>query len=353
MLRRRPERRVWRISQGSKNQAGHRTLILLYHRVAELRSDPWRLSVTPSQFAEHLEVLRRYAHPISLQQLSQGLLEGNLPDRSVVITFDDGYADNLYNAKPLLTRYAVPATVFLTTGYIGNEREFWWDELDRVLLQPGALPETLRLSVNGSTYQWKLGKAAHYSEDAAWRHRHWRAWDHRHWRAWEYLFSPRQHLYRSLWELLHPLTEGERRKVLDELLVWAHAEPAPRPTHSTLAAEEVVALAERGVIEVGAHTVTHSALSTLPVASQRDEVFGSKVRLEEILGHRVTSFSYPHGSLSAETTSIIQEAGFTCACSSFAATVVQSTDRFQLPRVLVMDWDGKKFAEQVSMWFAD
>ncbi len=111
--------------------------ILLYHRVTEVPSDPWALSVTPDHFAGHLEILREYTRPISLQQLSQGLREGNLPDCSVVVTFDDGYADNLLNAKPLLERYDVPATVFLATGLVEHWREPWWDELEQLLLQPG------------------------------------------------------------------------------------------------------------------------------------------------------------------------------------------------------------------------
>jgi peptidoglycan/xylan/chitin deacetylase (PgdA/CDA1 family) len=157
--------------------------------------------------------LRRHAHPIKLQELPQGLLDNNLPDRSVVVTFDDGYADNLYDAKPLLERYDIPATVFLTTGYVGHEREFWWDELDRLLLQPGTLPGVLRLSVDGNMYQWELGEAAYYSEDTTRRRRRWRAWKD--------ALSSRHRLYRSLWELLRPLTEGERQKVLDALLAGA------------------------------------------------------------------------------------------------------------------------------------
>jgi peptidoglycan/xylan/chitin deacetylase (PgdA/CDA1 family) len=83
----------------------------------------------------------------------------------VVVTFDDGYADNLHHAKPLLERYGIPATVFVTSDYIGQEHEFWGDKLERLLLQPGALPQTLQLQVNGTAYQWSLGEAAYFSEE--------------------------------------------------------------------------------------------------------------------------------------------------------------------------------------------
>ena len=345
MIKRWIGRRLRRITQRPKNPlAGQKFLILLYHRVTELRSDPWSLGVAPRHFAEHLDIVRQHAHPIKLQQLSEGLLNGNLPNRSVVITFDDGYADNLYNAKPLLERYDVPATAFLTTGYIGHDREFWWDELDRLLLQPGTLPKVLSLSVDGGAYRWKLGKATHYSEDAA-KHPY-------RGKVWRYAFDSRYRLYRSLWELLHHLTEEERQKVLDELLVWAEAEPAVRPTHRPLSLEEVVVLAQGDLVEVGAHTVTHPALPTLPAASQRHEILESKAQLEQILGRRVYSFAYPYGSISAETVSIVREAGFARACSSVADIDRRSVDRFRLPRIEVAGWDGETFDRQFSRWFS-
>jgi peptidoglycan/xylan/chitin deacetylase (PgdA/CDA1 family) len=71
-------------------------------------------------------------------------LEGHRLKEAVAITFDDGYSDNCHAAKPLLERLSVSATLFLMTGYIGR-REFWWDELERVVLGAGDLPlETLR-----------------------------------------------------------------------------------------------------------------------------------------------------------------------------------------------------------------
>ncbi len=321
--------------------------ILLYHRVAELSSDPQLLCVTPQHFGEHLEVLRRHYHPIRLQQLVRGLRDGNLPRRAVVVTFDDGYADNLHHAKPLLERYDIPATVFVTTGYIGYEREFWWDELERLLLQPGVLPETLHLGINGSVYQWTLGEAAYYSADTYMRHRGWNvsAKDDP---------NPRHVLYRSLCQLLRTLVEQDRRRVLEELLVWAGAESMGRRTHRVLSPDEIARLAQERLVEVGAHTVTHSVLSTLPAVAQQAEIQGSKDCLEDILGDSVTSFAYPYGSRSdymAGTVAIVRDAGFTCACSNFAEVVGSGRDPFQLPRVLVRDWDSDDFARRLERWF--
>jgi peptidoglycan/xylan/chitin deacetylase (PgdA/CDA1 family) len=312
--------------------------------VAEVSSDPWLLCVTPQHFAEHLEVLRKHCCPMPLQQLTQALQQGRLPHRSVVITFDDGYADNLHNAKPLLERYGIPATVFLSSGYIGYEREFWWDELERLLLQPGTLPETLYLSINGKTYHWELGEAAHYTKDAYQRHCCWQFEQ-------EHDPSPRHSLYRSLYQLLCPLLAGQRRELLNELLAWAGTKPLNRSTHRSLTLAEVSALGQGELIEVGAHTVTHPFLSSLSVASQRGEIEQSKACLEQIVRHPVSSFAYPHGNYTVETATLVREAGFTCACSTAADVVWRGTDCFQLPRVVVEDWDGQEFARQLDEWF--
>jgi peptidoglycan/xylan/chitin deacetylase (PgdA/CDA1 family) len=74
-------------------------LVLLYHRVADLQSDPQLLSVTPKHFAEHLEILGSKAQPLALEQLANTVIQGRIPNRGVVVTFDDGYSDNLRFAK--------------------------------------------------------------------------------------------------------------------------------------------------------------------------------------------------------------------------------------------------------------
>ncbi|MGH7771185.1 MAG: polysaccharide deacetylase family protein [Candidatus Binatia bacterium] len=336
-----------RTTQWLRHRFAPSALILLYHRVAELPLDPQLLCVTPRHFSEHLEVLRRYARPMRLQELTQALRDGNLPRQGVVVTLDDGYADNFHAAKPLLEHFDIPATVFIASGYLGRQCEFWWDELERLLLQPGTLPKKLCLSVNGNPYQWELGEASHYSEKAHRRHHGWNVLQ-------EDTPSLRHHLYRSLYRMLLPLPEHKRRKVLNEVIAWAGAESMGRGMHRALSPHEVCWLAEGGLVEVGAHTMTHPVLAVLSESEQRIEISGSKARLEEILGHPVTSFSYPYGSQSdytMETAFVVREAGFACACSNFAELVWRDSDRFQLPRVVVRDWDGEEFARRLWEWF--
>lgn len=328
-----------------KNQLFPGALILMYHRVAEVDSDPWSLCVTPKNFAEQLEVLRKYGSPLHLQQLTKRLSDRKSFHRSIVVTFDDGYADNLYQAKPLLEKYDIPATVFVTTGGIGQKQEFWWDELDRLLLQPSILPSILQLDINGSTYQWELGEATHYSQADRQRDRHWHM-DR------EKDPTERHSLYRSLYKLLQFLPEDYKSQILDKIRIWANAQPVGRLTHRSLYHEEIRALEEGGLIEIGAHTVTHPFLSQLSQDAQREEIQQSKDYLEKILEHPITSFSYPNGSYITETTSIVQELGFNCACCSVADRVQANTNNFLLPRVVVEDLDGETFASWLSRCFS-
>src|SRR5262245_40503041 len=222
-------KRWWR---GMQRQA----VILVYHRVVALDPDPLPIGVSPQNFAEHLAVIRRFYRPLHLQGLVFCLEEGKLPERTVVLTFDDGYADNLYQAKPLLERYGVPATVFVTTGAMGQQQEFWWDELDRLLLQPGELPGKLHLAIGGEAYQWELGEGAHYSQAAYQRHRSWNTLRPEN-------PTSRHELYRSLHRLLYRFGEAERQCALEQLRIWAGTRGECRQSHRTLSPNEVVDLA--------------------------------------------------------------------------------------------------------------
>jgi len=330
--------------QWPRRKFGPRAIILLYHRVVELQLDPFLLTVTPQHFAEQLEVLQKHCCPISLQQLVQSLRDGNLPDRAVAVTFDDGYADNLHNAKPVLERYDIPATIFVVTGYLLQEREFWWDEIERILLQPGTLPEMVRLDISGSRWKCELGAEACLSEESYLSSIRWNILR-------EDDPGQRHKVYRNLHQLLKPLHQEEQRQVLRKLSVLAQKESTVRSTHCTLSPQQIIALVDGGLIQIGAHTVTHPVLPSLPIDVQQSEIEQSKARLENILGSQVSSFSYPYGDYEAETISGVQETGLACACTTCSNYTWAGSDLYQLPRLGVGNWGGDEFARRLKEWF--
>ena len=249
---------------GVRAEAGARAVILLYHRVADLSADPWGLAVAPRHFAEQLAVLREHGRVLGLRQLATALQDGTIPHRSVAVTFDDGYADNLHAAKLLLERHGIPATVFVTTGTLESEREFWWDDLERALLQPARLPTTLSLRIGGATHCWALGEGADVDVSADPAHRHWRAWD-------DSAPTARHRVYRSVYQLLYSLPEGERREAQDEILAWAGVPSVPaRASHRALVRQELIDLAAGELIDVGAHGDTLAALGVRFGPAERD-----------------------------------------------------------------------------------
>jgi peptidoglycan/xylan/chitin deacetylase (PgdA/CDA1 family) len=320
-------------------------LALLYHRVTELPLDPQLLCVSPKHFGQHLDVLANEFQPLSLLEFIEGLRCGRLPSRAVVVTFDDGYEDNLSSAKPILDKYGVPATVFVTTGYMGENREFWWDELERLLLQPGVLPDVITLSIRGVAYEWELGESAHYTSAESHRHARWNVSQR------DNTPTSRHEMYRSLCELLRPLSHAERRPLLDQLTAAGGTDHGARATHRILSPQQVKDLATGGLVTVGAHTVTHPRLSAFPLDRQRQEIDRSKRHLENVLDQPVTTFAYPYGSrldYSGQTVAAVRETGFAAACSNFPAPITRRTDVFQLPRVIIRDSNGDAFARQLS-----
>lgn len=96
--------------------------ILLYHSISEKVAPPFqKWAVHPKRFSEQLDFLRAEGYtPFTVSQLVEAGTGGHLPERPVVVTFDDGFADFYTGALPLLKKHEFVATLFLTTDYIGK-----------------------------------------------------------------------------------------------------------------------------------------------------------------------------------------------------------------------------------------
>ncbi len=323
-------------------------IILMYHRIYEARPDPWLLCVKPDHFSEQMEYLNQNFHIMSLNMLVHSLLSGKIPKRAVVLTFDDGYVDSLWNAKPILEKYEIPATVFVTSGYVGLNQEFWWDELERLLLSTPSLPECLKMMLHGKEYKWILDKWANLpkSNDSSNLH-------------WNVLFTedptPRHSACQEIHSLLRPLRHEEQQMALDALNSFALTNGRqPRPGYRALKPEEICQLAKDGLIEIGAHTVTHPILALQPYETQKREIVESKTFLEKILGKMVTSFCYPYGGrgdINPTTLMLVKQSGFSAALTTIPGSVVPQANIYFLPRFMVHSWDGEEFGRRLWEFF--
>lgn len=295
------------------------TLILAYHRVAVVERDPHGLCVTPDRFAEQVEYLKRHVDVVPLHAVRDG---GS--GRRVAVTFDDGYVDNASIVKPFLESLGVAATFFITAGMIDTGREFWWDRLESLLLGASATKSFLDVEIEGQRRYLDL------SNEAA-----------------------RQREHDSLHRALRILPADRIGRALSNLGSAVESPLPYRETHMPLSSQQLKSLSG-GLLEVGAHTVTHPLLAARSVHDQRAEIVGSRQMLEQEIGRSVRTFSYPFGGNDAfmeETVRLVEDAGYVLACTGLPGSVSRKTHPLRLPRHFVRDWGVAQFGEEISRWF--
>jgi peptidoglycan/xylan/chitin deacetylase (PgdA/CDA1 family) len=295
------------------------SIIVCYHRVAEGIEDPFQLCVTPANFAAHLDEIARYGEPSTLAELP-------LPSRRprVVVTFDDGYVDNLNNALPIAEAKGIPLTVYVTSGALaGDYPGFWWDRLGTLLRsRPSGIRE-ISLPTGEGTVHIGLGTSS-ASED---------------------LQAVRRHLL--------PLPVREIHRVLDALSEQLGSSAAPPADARPLTTSELVELADSSDVTIGAHTVEHVRLRGLPAREQEQTISSSKEELERLSGRAISHFAYPFGGLDSfdeQSVDAVRSAGFETACTTVPGNARPTADPYRLPRRMVMNWGRLRFRMGLERW---
>lgn len=303
-------------------------LILGYHRISVVDDGFYEVCVSPENFAEHMESLKKYANPISISKLVQHLKQGSLPPKSVAVTFDDGYSDNLYTAKPILEKYNIPATVFICTGYMG--KEFWWDELERLVTCSQTDLHTLHLQAGGKQFGWaeKIGNS-----DAA-------------------RSTLRHEFCRALYRFLLSLDVEDQNHAMKLIRNWSEASSLGDSTTRAMNEEELLQLVDGGLLELGAHTRHHPMLPQLSFERQREEIQSSKKDMERLLSKKITGFSYPNGQVTVDAKRLVREIGFTYACTSLHDVVRPGSDLYEMTRFWQQDVDGETFVKSLNRWMS-
>jgi len=320
-------RRIDRMRRRKRRAVEPHGLVLMYHRVGSARVDPWGLCISAERFASQLARLTEYADVVPLDALRESLRTGRGARPVVAITFDDGYVDNLENAKPILHKHAAPATVFLTTGYVDRLRPFWWDIVAAATLAGHALPARGRLDADGATFTWS--DSGLERTDAAGT-------------------AARRRLHDRLWTWVSKLDSTSRDQAAGRLREWMPEGAQPTGGARPMTAGEVRELVSGGLLAIGAHTVSHCMLSQLSTTDKLAEIEQSRDDCRKLAGREPTSFAYPHGDLDAESIELVRAAGFRLACTSRGDLLWSDTDPLSIPRFAVGNWTGEEFVSRLS-----
>lgn len=162
-------------------------------------------------------------------------------------------------------------------------------------------------------------------------------------------FKVRRKFHHALYNFLLALDLEEQSQVMDMIRSWAGVS-SNETTARVLTHDELLQLADGGLIELGAHTRSHPMLPRLAVERQREEIITNKHELEEILGRHVDGFAYPNGKATADAKQIVREAGFAFACTSLHDVVRPASDVHELTRFWQKDVNGDKFLRGVRLW---
>lgn len=262
-----------------------RSVVLMYHRIATAAHDHWQLCVSPRHFEEQLQVLKRYK-VIGLHELVS-----SVPRNGVAISFDDGYIDNYTTAKPLLEKYSLPATFFITNNNIGKQAEFWWDELENI-----------------------------FSNDLA------------------------QHL--QTWQRLFPLTHAQQQ----QQLLGLRSIYQVRAEYTCMSSEQLQEIARHPLFSIGAHTETHVALAHQLPEVQMQEIAKNALWLQKLTGKAPALLAYPYGNYNEAIITIASGQGFAAAFTTEEQPVTKYSPRYRLGRFMVKDWNGPTFEKHLRSW---
>jgi peptidoglycan/xylan/chitin deacetylase (PgdA/CDA1 family) len=294
-------------------------VILMYHRIATPEYDPWDIAVSEASFEEQLDILKNERDLMLLEDLAGLFARGKLPANAAAITFDDGYACNALVAAPLLSKYGIPATFFLTTGLIGTNAEFWWDELADIIIESETRAQA-HVLISGRRFELPFAAPKISGPKLM------------SWKATRRSREPRTAAYLAIWWALRPLSEAERRAALDAMWSASGRSPEPRASYRIMTPQEVCHLST-GLFRVAPHTMSHPALGGLTPTEQRCEISESRDACRALGGQISQVFAYPYGNFTPVTSGIVHELGFAAACSTHSRPVRSGDSHFELPRL--------------------
>lgn len=296
--------------------AGPRLQILIFHRVLAEPDPLFPGEMDAGRFDRLCSLLARSFRTLPLAQAAQRLTDGSLAPRSLVLTFDDGYADNAEIALPILRRHGLVASFFVASGFLDGGR--MWND---------SVVESIRRSRADSVDLGFLGLGRRPLAGLA----------------------ERRALVSEVLPKIKYMGLAEREEAL---LLLGRALGGPTlPADLMMRSEQVRQLHHAGM-EIGAHTVNHPILARLPLADAEREIVQGRERLSALVDAPIEVLAYPNGvpqqDYRAEHVALVRRLGFAAAVSTAPGAARPDSDSFQLPRFT--PWDRALPRWSARLW---
>lgn len=281
--------------------SGQRLSVLTFHRV-HARPDPlFPGEPDADRFDQLMRLVARSFRVLSLARAAEHLNQASLPARSLVLTFDDGYADNVDVALPILQRHGLTASFFVSTGFLDGGR--MWND---------SVIECLRASTRSSLDLTELGVAATLPLQT---------------------LEQRQQAVQQLLPQIKYLNLEQRELALTKLQSLCGVAHLPR--NLMMSTAQLRSLQNAGM-EIGGHTVSHPILTTLSGEQAEQEIAQGRERLQQLIDQPIQVFAYPNGKpgqdYDASHVALVRKLGFRAAVSTAAGAAGAGADLLQLPR---------------------
>ncbi len=313
------------IARSIRRFCGHEIMVLAYHRVQDLLDedtflfDPELVSASVTDFAWQMSYVSQKYNPITFTRLLDAIDgKSSLPPRPVIVTFDDGFHDNYRYAFPVLRSIGVPATFFVSTGYIGQTHTFWFDWLVYLCKYAGSVGVPLRIGDQVFPFSARDNATLIYQAMLA----------------------------------IRALSDSERKMVIRifegtlSMQYPADGFDESRP----MTWEQAREMANAGM-EFGSHTVSHPVLTSLGDDELQQELSVSKQTLEAQLGLSIDVLAYPMGLFDDRVRRQAQEVGYRMGIAyESGVNRFNTLDRFGIMRLHVERYvDRHEFAMSLAL----
>lgn len=296
-------------------------MCLLYHRVNDIEDSVYNITVSSQNFENHMKYIKENYNCLRFDE--DWTKESRL---SVAITFDDGYADNYENVLPILEKYGIPATIFVTTGNLGTKKEFWWDEVERLLTAGNSYPEKFTLKDPVLGYTWETDT-----------------------------FDKRKELVKTIrWLLRMEVEKDTVDNWLEQLREWANLPDVGRKDYLALNNAQLEALSKSKLITIGAHTVNHMSLGAMAGEQQYNEIKKSLSDIARIIGKVPEVFSYPFGmknDYNMTTLKICEELGIRKAATTCPQLYDSKFGKLEIPRRTIRNWNIEELKKNMQLFW--